>query len=106
MPADPDPLRAVLLLLDRMITQQREKLMRKAKQLRPDCTFEEMMNPDGIPELARDPLFNYEDGILAGTIAAQIAIRASVLGPKLPSLHDEAPPEDADDAPIPTLGDA
>ena len=36
------------------------------------------MNPDSVPELHGDPYFNYEDGILAGTIAAQIAVRAEL----------------------------
>jgi hypothetical protein len=74
--------------LERMIEQQRARVARRARALVPSCTWEEMMNPDGIPELQGDALFNYEDGQLAGLISAQIALRASVLGP---ILRGEAP---------------
>ena len=34
--------------------------------------------PDDFPELVSDPRFTYEDGILAGLISAQIALRALI----------------------------
>jgi len=37
-----------------------------------------VMNPDDHPELKAHPTFDYEDGILAGLIAAQIAFRAEI----------------------------
>jgi hypothetical protein len=61
-----------------MVEQQQMKVGKRAKALLPDCTWEEVMNPDSVPELHGDPYFNYEDGILAGTIAAQIAVRAEL----------------------------
>ena len=33
---------------------------------------------DDYPELARDPRWNYEDGVLAGMLAAQMALRAEL----------------------------
>jgi hypothetical protein len=48
-----------------MVEQQQLKVAKRAKALLPDCTWEEVMNPDGVPELHGDPYFNYEDGILA-----------------------------------------
>jgi hypothetical protein len=84
-------------LLDDMIDQQRAKVIQRARDIRPDCTFEDVMNPDGVPELRSDPSFHYEDGILAGLIAAQIALRARVFLPHargepaadaLPPIHD------------------
>lgn len=74
---------AVDALLEEMIVHQRAKVSTKAQQLLPGCSWEEVMNPDGVPALQNDPLFNYEDGILAGTIAAQMALRAQILGPEL-----------------------
>jgi hypothetical protein len=84
-------------LLSGMIDHQRGKLVKRAREVMPECTFEDVMNPDGVEPLRRDPSFNYEDGILAGLIAAQIAMRARVFLPHsrgesgsapLPPIHD------------------
>ena len=84
-------------LLSGMIEQQRGKVTARARAVMPECTFEDVLNPDGVEPLRADPSFNYEDGILAGLIAAQIALRAQVFGPSrrgecgsgpLPPIHD------------------
>jgi len=36
------------------------------------------LNPFDFPELKAHPTFDYEDGILAGLISAQIALRAEL----------------------------
>jgi hypothetical protein len=84
-------------LLEDMIEQQRAKVVRRAREVMPGCSFEDVLNPDGHAALRADAAFNYEDGILAGLIAAQIALRTRVylparrgepgVGP-LPSIHD------------------
>jgi hypothetical protein len=68
-------------LLSGMIDQQRDKVTDRARGVMPGCTFEDVLNPDGVEPLRADPVFNYEDGILAGLIAAQVALRARVFGP-------------------------
>jgi hypothetical protein len=75
-----DLARAVDAELERLIESQRNRVARRAQSLVPGCTWEEMMNPDGVPALQADALFNYEDGQLAGLITAQIALRASAVG--------------------------
>jgi hypothetical protein len=84
-------------LLSGMIEQQRAKVFQRAWEIMPGCTFEDVMNPDGVEALRRDHAFNYEDGILAGLISAQIALRAGVFLPHrrsepgvepLPPIHD------------------
>jgi hypothetical protein len=85
--------------LRRLIDSQTARVKRRAAALVPDCTWEEMMNPDGIPALKNDALFNYEDGQLAGLISAQVALRAAVVMPVLrgeppgPPRLDLSPPE-------------
>lgn len=69
--------------LERLIDSQRRRVAKRAQALVPGCTWEEMMNPDGIPALQSDALFNYEDGQLAGLLSAQISLRANVVGPLL-----------------------
>ena len=63
------------LLFDEMIEQQRSKVLAIARALNPRLTADDVMSPDDFPELA-DPKFAYEDGLLAGLISAQIALRA------------------------------
>ena len=63
-------------LLEGMVARQREKLLKVARELVPNATSEDIRNPQDFPELANDPLFNYEDGLLAGLLSAQAALRA------------------------------
>ena len=62
--------------LQQMIDFQREKLLELAREILPDLTPEDLRNPQDFPELRQDPLFNYEDGLLAGYLAVQIAMRS------------------------------
>lgn len=64
-------------LLDQMIEQQRGKLLALANRINPRLTLDDISQPHDWPDLARDPQFQYEDGLLAGLIAAQIALRAA-----------------------------
>jgi hypothetical protein len=68
-------------LFDELIQQQERKLLRLAQELRPNVTWDDLLQPQDLPEVAGDPTFNYEDGLLAGIKAARIALRARVLGP-------------------------
>jgi hypothetical protein len=63
-------------LFDGMIEQQRAKVLRLAREALPYLSPEDVLNPDDHPELKAHPTFDYEDGILAGLVAAQIAFRA------------------------------
>lgn len=65
-------------LLDRMIEQQRAKVLKLAREAVPFISSEDVMNPNDYPELKAHPTFDYEDGILAGLISAQIALRAEL----------------------------
>lgn len=63
-------------LLTKLVEQQRQKVLRVGRTFVPSLTFEDILNPQTFPELNRSALFNYEDGILAGLLSAQIALRA------------------------------
>ncbi len=65
-------------LLIQMIEQQHTKLLQLARRLVPTITPEDLRNPQDFRELADDPVFNYEDGILAGLRSAHIAVRAEL----------------------------
>jgi hypothetical protein len=68
-------------LWDELILQQEKKLLRLAQELRPNVTWDDLLQPQDMPEIVQDQVFNYEDGLLAGIKAARIAFRARVLGP-------------------------
>ena len=65
-------------LLERMIEQQRAKVLKLAREALPHLSPEDVLNPFDFPELKAHPTFEYEDGILAGLISAQIALRAEL----------------------------
>jgi hypothetical protein len=67
-------------LLERMISQQREKVLRLAREAVPHVSADDVLNPHDYPELKAHPSFEYEDGILAGLLSAQMALRAEVRG--------------------------
>ena len=66
-------------LLNQMIEQQERRLLQLARRTVPDLTPEDMRNPHDFGQLSGDPIFNYEDGILAGLRSAQMAVRAELL---------------------------
>jgi hypothetical protein len=79
---------AVEKLWDELVALQERKLLALAREMRPTCTWDDLLQPQDIPEIANDPVFNYEDGYLAGLKAARISLRARILTP----LRDAARP--------------
>jgi hypothetical protein len=77
-------------LLDRMIAQQQEKVLRLAREAVPNINPEDVRNPHDFPALREHPTFEFEDGILAGLISARIALRAEIKG-QLPHSGPQAP---------------
>lgn len=71
---EPDPAEH---LLAEMIAAQEAKLLALARRLVPGLTPEDVLNPHDFPALVESAEFNYEDGILAGLRAADMALRAA-----------------------------
>ena len=65
-------------LFDQMIEQQRVKVLRLGREAVPRLTSVDVLNPKDYPALKAHPTFDYEDGLLGGLIAAQMALRAEV----------------------------
>ena len=61
---------------DEMIDFQRQKVLKRSREIIPHLTPEDIRNPLDYPELARDTLFNYEDGILNGYLAVRSSYQA------------------------------
>ena len=62
-------------LMDEMIEQQRGKLLQLGRRIIPTLTPEDILQPNDYPELEYHPEFRYEEGILAGMMSVQIALR-------------------------------
>jgi hypothetical protein len=71
----PTDLEAAAAELERMIVQQRERCLDLARRLRPGLTADDITQPHDYPELAENWHWNYEDGLLAGLLAAQLTLR-------------------------------
>lgn len=63
-------------LFEELISQQNEKVLKIARQRLPHLTADDILNPHDFPELLADPIFNYEEGLAAGLMTAQMAVRA------------------------------
>jgi len=71
----PTELEALEAELQRMIDQQQHKCLELARRLRPGLTADDITQPHDFPELAHNWHWNYEDGMLAGLLAAQLTLR-------------------------------
>ena len=58
-----------------LIELQRKKVSDLAQELGVHLTSEDILNPHDFPQLLKSPRFNFEDGILAGLLSAQMALR-------------------------------
>ena len=62
--------------LEAQIQLQRKKVFAMAARLVPGITADDVLNPHDYPALAHDQDFQFEDGVLAGLIQAQLSLRA------------------------------
>ena len=70
----------ILPLLDELIEQQRKGLLKLARQIAPQVTDDDILQPNDFPELELHPYFRYEEGLLHGFQAAKAAILAELAG--------------------------
>lgn len=63
-------------LLKELIEKQQKDLLKCAHQIIPHVTQEDLLQPNDFIELENHPHFRYEEGLLAGLLSAQMALRA------------------------------
>lgn len=73
-----ETLRSADLLFDQMIDQQRAKVLRLAREVVPNIGPDDVLNPHDFPALKAHATFEFEDGLLSGLVAAQIALRTDL----------------------------
>jgi hypothetical protein len=67
-------------ILDELMEQQRAKVRECARRLHPGLTDDDFRIIHTFPAVCNDPVFQYEDGRLAGYTAAKIALKAQLIG--------------------------
>lgn len=69
----------MLQLLDELIEQQKQKVLKTAQRIRPHVIEDDLLQPNDFPELELHPHFRYEEGILDGLRVAKTALLAHPL---------------------------
>ena len=62
----------------KMIEMQNRKVLNRARLCLPHLTGDDILNPHDYPLLDHDPIFNYEEGLASGLLAAQTAVQAEM----------------------------
>lgn len=68
----------VELLLKELADQQKKVMLVNAKRLVPQVTTDDLLQPNDFPELENNPLFRYEEGVLAGIQTVEMALRSVI----------------------------
>ncbi len=63
-------------LVCEVIEGQHARLLKLGRQMIPTLTSDDILQPNDYPELENSPHFRYEEGILAGMQALQMALQA------------------------------
>lgn len=63
-------------LLRELIEFQEKKVLQSAEEILPGLTSEDLLQPNDFPQLENHPYFRYEEGVLAGILSVQTAMRS------------------------------
>lgn len=69
-------MRSVEDIFDELISYQKGKLLKVAKEIIPHVVEDDLMQPFDFPELEGHPGFRHEEGVLEGLLTAAMALRA------------------------------
>lgn len=67
-----------LKVLEDLIEMQQQLLLKRGQRMIPNLTMDDILQPNDYPSLENDPLFRYEEGVLAGLLSAKIACVAAM----------------------------
>jgi len=63
-------------VLEELIRMQKKGLLAYGRRIVPSLTPEDMLQPNDYPELENHPHFRYEEGVLAGMLSVEAALKA------------------------------
>jgi hypothetical protein len=66
----------ITALFDELIASQRAKTLALARRVDPSLTEDDLFQPHDHPKIASHPVYQFEDGILAGLLSAKAAFLA------------------------------
>jgi hypothetical protein len=69
-----------LTVMDELIEYQRKRVRELAQRIHPGLTDEDIRNIHDYPDVYQDPVLQFEDGQLAGFVAARIALKSRLVG--------------------------
>lgn len=64
-------------LIHEIVGQQKKNMLACAKKVVPHVTSDDLLQPNDFIDLENDPLFRYEEGVLAGIQTVEMALRAA-----------------------------
>ena len=64
-------------LINELKDYQKNVLLQNAQRLVPQVTLDDLMQPNDFPELENNPLFRYEEGVLAGIQTVEMVLRSA-----------------------------
>lgn len=67
---------AVQKLISEIVDLQKKKVLSCGRQIIPSLTADDVLQPNDFLELELNPLFRYEEGVLAGIQTMQMALLA------------------------------
>lgn len=70
----------IAALLEELVEAQRRKTLALALRIDPSLTADDLFQPHDHPKIASHPLYQFEDGVLAGLLAARAAFAAKIKG--------------------------
>jgi len=82
---DLDTALKALRLLDELVEQQWEKVRALARRIHPGLTDADLRDVREFRDVHGDPAFQFEEGQLAGLVAAQLGLKGRLLGGALPT---------------------
>ena len=72
------PSEICLGLLEELVAGQKDRLLIYARRIVPQATADDLLQPNDFPALELSAEFRYEEGVLAGLLAAQMALLAEL----------------------------
>jgi hypothetical protein len=70
----------IAALFEELIDSQRGKTLSLARRIDPSLTEDDLFQPHDHPKIASHPVYQFEDGVLAGLLAARAAFLAKLKG--------------------------
>lgn len=64
------------ILLKELVQFHQNQLLKSGRRIIPHLTPEDLLQPNDFQELEFNPLFRYEEGVLAGIQTVQMALQA------------------------------